>query len=79
VADHTIENSWREPPAAPRFCGSFWSGFDGLAVASTRGRRQTEEGEARDRSSGCCCEVAKDGLNAPRYAANSSQRRYTFT
>ena len=42
-----IENSWWEPPAAPRFCGSFWNGFDGLAVAFTHGRRQTEEGSPR--------------------------------
>ena len=53
-----IENSWREPPTAPRFCGSFWNGFDGFAVASTRGGRQTEEGGARDRSGGGRCEVA---------------------
>ena len=45
-------------PPRRDFCGSFWNGFDGFAVASTRGGRQTEEGGARDRSGGGRCEVA---------------------
>jgi len=40
------------------------------------GRRKKE---ARDRSGGFRREVAKEGVNAPRHAGNSSQRRETFT
>ena len=35
-------------------------------IALTRGRRQKAEGAAHDRSGGCRCQVAKEGMNAAK-------------